>query len=484
MQAQAADDGFVADVGWPLHNDAVNSGPSGDVGHAWEHDWDTMTRLTNCLAQPNRHSGAFAALLLLSMTSTAGMVVAQVTAADALEARAKAEPRNAEVQAESGRALLRAGRLDAAERALKKAAQLQRGSVAAAYEVLEVAFERGDHRAARAECTKFKKVAEGTPYEHLCYARAFLIWHRASRAVEYLKDALALDPDHVESLLALGDAERMGGNYDAAERAYERARSLADRVEAYVGLARAAVARGDQPKAITLLRAALERASTWPEVLFELGRLVEGAEALDLLRQAVTQRTGWDVADVAYGEALLNAGQVADAERLAAVVIARNPRLAEAFTLLGRSQQAQGNPTGAEHAFGEALTLVPNLPEATLARADLYADTNRAEEAFAEYQKAAGLRALDPDPLLRAARLCVRLQRSNLAAAYLDRALERAPRSAVALALYGDVLATRGDRAAARAMYERALLGDGEFDRVRVQDAISKLSSDANRNHP
>lgn len=443
-----------------------------------------MPGLTNHFELGNHTDLRLGALVLALITMFAPGVSAQTTAVDSLQVRAKAEPRNAAAQTELGRALLRAGQLDAAERTLRKAAQLQRGSVAAEYEILNVTFERGDHRAARGECSRFKRVAAGTPYEHLCYARAFLIWHRASRAIEYLNQALALDADHVESLLALGDAERIGGNYDGADRAYERARGLSDRVEAYLGSARVAVARGDRPKAITLLRAALERGPTWPEVLFELGRLVEGPEGLDLLRQAVTQRAHWDLADLAFGDAQLKGGQAAEAERVATEVIARNPQLAEAHTLLGRARQAQGNPAGAEQAFGEALTLVPNLPEATLARADLYADTNRHEEAFAEYQKAAGLRALDPDPLLRAARLCIRLQRQNLAAAYLDRALERAPRAAVVLALYGDVKAARGDRADALAMYQRALTADGEFDRIHVQDAISKLSSDANRNHP
>lgn len=413
--------------------------------------------------------------VVLAMTSFGSLVRAQAAGLDGLRERAKAEPRNAEVQTELGQALLRAGELDEAERVLKKAAQLQRTSVAAAYEVLKVTFERGDHRAARGACAGFKQVAAGTPYEHLCFARAFLIWHRGSRAVEYLNAAFALDADHVESLIALGDAERIGGHYDDAARAYERARNLSDRADATLGLAKVEVARGNRDRAIELLRTLQTRTPLWPEVAFELGRLLQGPEALDLLRQAVTLRARWDLAELALGDALLKAGQAAEAEQAATQVIARNPRLAEAHTLLGRARQAQGNPAGAEQALSEALTLVPNLPEATLARADLYAATERFEEAFAEYQKAAGLRPLDAEPLLSAARLCIRLQRLNLAAAFLDRALDRAPRSAAALALYGDVMLARGDRADAKTMYERALTAEGTFDRALVEAALRKL---------
>lgn len=428
-------------------------------------------------------TAAFCALSCLSVmagaqatpSATTTTAQAPVGGLEALRQRAKTEPRNAAAQTELGQALLRAGQLDEAERVLKKAAAMQRGSIEAAYEVLKVTFARGDHRAARGACARFKPVATGTPYEHLCFARAFLIWHRSSRAIEYLDAALALDADHVESLLAVGDAELIGGNYDAADRAYERARGLSNPVQAQLGLARVALARGDRTRAISVLRSVKERAADWPEVVYELGRLLDGDESLALLQQAVALRPGWDQAALALGEAQLEAGHADRAEAAAAEVIARNPRVAEAHTLLGRARQAQGNLAGAEQALTESLTLVPNLPEATLARADLFAATERYEEAFAEYQKAAGLRPLDSDPLLRAARLSLRLQRFNLAAAFLDRALDRSPRLAAALALYGDVMVARGDRADARGMYERALAGEGELDRAQVQEALRKL---------
>jgi len=429
--------------------------------------------------QASRLTTLLSALIVAVLAfANASVAAAQVDPLEALRAAAKAAPRDAAAQTELGRALLRAGRLDEAERTLKKAAQLQRGSLGAAYEVLKVTFERADHRAARGACGGFKKVAADTAYEHLCFARAFLIWRRSSRAVEYLEAALALDPDHVESLIAVGDAERISGNYDAATRAYERVRTLApQRLEAVLGLARIAIARGENDRAIQLLRTVQPQAATWPEVAFELGRLVQGNEALDLLRQAVAFRANWNIALLALGEALVGTGQFAEAEQIAVDVTTREPGLAEGHTLLGRTRQALGNPQGAEAALSQALTLVPNLPEATLARADLYAEMERYEEAFAEYQNAAGLRPLDIEPMIRAARLCLRLQRLNLAAAYLDRALDRAPQSAVALALYGDLLVARGDRAEARAMYERALQGTGAVDRATVEDALRKLKS-------
>lgn len=455
------------------HNVGLNNGNGSRVGRHWAR----RTALKRHHA--SRHTTPLTALIAAVLAvAGANVAEAQLDALEALQAGAKAAPRDAAAQTELGRALLRAGRLDEAERTLKKAAQLQRASLGAAYEVLKVTFERGDHRAARGACGTFKKVAADTPYEHLCFARAFLIWRRSSRAMEYLGAALALDPDHIESLIAVGDAERISGSYDAATQAYERVRTLApQRLEAVLGLARIAIARGEKETAIQLLRAVRPQGSTWPEVTFELGRLVQGSEAVDLLRQAVAFRANWNIALLALGEALVGSGQFAEAEQIAVDVTTREPGLAEGHTLLGRARQALGNRQGAEVALSQALTLVPNLPEATLARADLYAEMERYEEAFAEYQNAAGLRPLDVEPMVRAARLCVRLQRMNLAAAYLDRALDRAPQSAVALALYGDLLVARGDRAEAKVMYERALQGTGLVDRAAVEDALRKLNS-------
>lgn len=455
------------------HNVGLNNGNGSRVGRHWARRTALKRHHASLLATPL--SALIAAVLALA---SATLVKAQGDPLESLRVAANAAPRDAAARTELGRALLRAGRLDEAERTLKKAAQLQRGSLGAAYEVLKVTFERGDHRAARGACGGFKKVAANTPYEHLCFARAFLIWRRSSRAMEYLEAALALDPDHVESLIAVGDAERISGSYDAATRAYERVRTLApQRLEAVLGLARIAIARGETERAVQLLRTVQPQATTWPEIAFELGRLVQASEGLDLLRQAVAFRANWNVALLALGDALVGSGQFAEAEQIAVDVTTREPGLAEGHTLLGRTRQALGNPQGAEAALSQALTLVPNLPEATLARADLYAEMERYEEAFAEYQNAAGLRPLDIEPMVRAARLCLRLQRLNLAAAYLDRALDRSPQSAVALALYGDLLVARGDRAEAKAMYERALQGTGVVDRTAVEDALRKLTS-------
>jgi tetratricopeptide (TPR) repeat protein len=119
---------------------------------------------------------------------------------------------------------------------------------------------------------------------------------------------------------------------------------------------------------------------------------------------------------------------------------------------------------------------VPNASRAQLALARLYEATDRSEEALEQYRATADTDPSDPEPLLSAARLALTLERDVLAAGYLDRLLERHPRLARGLALYGDVMRARGMRDEARQYYRKALdEGRGELDREQVTQALAAL---------
>ena len=79
-----------------------------------------------------------------------------------------------------------------------------------------------------------------------------------------------------------------------------------------------------------------------------------------------------------------------------------------------------------------------------------------------------------PEALLAAGRLAMSQKRPVLAAGWLEKALERAPRSAEVLALCGDVSVARGDKKAARDYYQRALAGEGPVDKAAVQKRLAE----------
>jgi tetratricopeptide (TPR) repeat protein len=131
----------------------------------------------------------------------------------------------------------------------------------------------------------------------------------------------------------------------------------------------------------------------------------------------------------------------------------------------------------AEAALRRSLEILPNSKESATALADVYAATERYEEAFEQYRTAADLDPQDPAALLAAATLAIRIRRDVLAAGFLDRLLDARRNLAAALLLYGDVMKARGDRNAARQYYERATRGEGPVDRARLQVELRALGA-------
>ena len=416
--------------------------------------------------------------LVALLVSLASLASAQAPSLDALQQAARTQRQDPAAQAAYGRALLRAGRYADAQRSLAAAAQLQRGSQEPLYDVARVAFARGDYRAAQRACQPIARLEKGGVWSRVCQARTFLVWNRSERAFEELQAALAASPSHFEALLALGDAHRLRADIAQAEAAYQRASAVnAQSSEPALGLGRLYLAARRITDAVAQLRVAMVRDPDSPDVLYELGRaLGNSPEALQLLTRAIAGRPNWAEPLVVLGTVALAAGDAGAAANYFQNAVRLNRQLAEAQIGLGRALAAQGDFRRAERSIRTGLSLVPNSPSAGLALAELFERSNRTEEAFEQYRHAADL---DPNgsAVLRAAELALRLDRNVLAAGYVDRALRTAPTLGAGLALYGDIMAARNDRAQAAQYYRRALSeGTGDFDRARVTAALNALN--------
>lgn len=410
--------------------------------------------------------------LLLSLASP---TAAQLNRLPELKKAAQAAPRDAQAQLAYGRALIRAGRYDDADRQMKTLAKLQGESFEALYEVARVRFEEGNYRKARAACHAMLMKDSKQLLSQLCLARAFLAWRRASRAEEPLQAALAIDPHHYELLLALGDARRMEGRNADSQAAFEEAARLEPgRAAPHLGLARLHRVSG-KPEAA---RAALQKAHALdpddPDVLFELGRLERGPRAVELLSAALAGRSPWPEAVLALGHAKLDAGDQAGARAHFEQALKKGEDGSAVFGL-ARILLADGELAKAEPLLARAAELLPGEQGVAMATAQLYERTERSEEALAEYQRAATLDLSDPEPLVASGQLARHLKRSLLAGAYFDKALERAPRHAQALAERGALFEAQGDKARAREYYQRALTGEGPVDRAAVQQRLAAL---------
>lgn len=417
---------------------------------------------------------ALSLLLVLALSPLSA--AAQESALEGLRAAARAAPRDYDAQLALGRALLEAGRYREAAAQLRRAAGLRRGDAAALYEVARVDFEQHEHQRARAQCRAVARAAQGTPLGRVCQARAFLAWNRSARAFEELEAALEQAPNDFEALLALGDAHRLRAAVPEAEDAYRRA-IAADgrRAEPHLGLGQLYAQASRRQEAVAALRRAHELAPDDPDVDYELGRALSGEDAVRHLREAVQNRPTWALAHAGLGDALLALGQHEEAAREYTTALQQDSHLASARSGLGRAQMAAGNLEQAEQTLRAALEQVANDAGAVMALADVLARTSRVEEAYEQYRHASDLDPRDPEPLVRAAQLALTQQRPVLAVGYLQRVITLRPNHALALALMGDVMRGRRQVAEARQFYQRALAGEGELDRARVQQALREL---------
>lgn len=414
---------------------------------------------------------ALGAILAFSLPAAA-----QESALEALRAAARQSPRDYDAQLALGHGLLEAGRYREASTTLRRAASLRRNDPSALFEAARPAFVQNDYRRARAQCQAIERVARGSAVAHVCMARAFLAWNRSARAFEEIEAALAAAPEDYEALLALGDAHRLRGAVPESEAAYRRAIAAApDRAAPHLGLGQLYAQAQRTDDALRALRRAHELDGDDPDVDYELGRLLRGAEALPHLREATANRPDWAAAEAALGEALLATGAHDDAITAFRSAIADDRHLAGAQAGLGRALIGAGNLADAERTLRAAIEQVPNDAASAMALGDVLARTSRVEEAYEQYRHAADLDPRDPEPLVRAARLALEQQRPVLAQGFLQRVLAAAPDSAAALGLMGDVLRAQGQTAAARQHYQRALNGRGAFDRARVQAALREL---------
>lgn len=422
----------------------------------------------------------FRVLTMMVVSALALPAMAQDLAS--LEAAARQNRRDAAAQTAYGRALLSAERFRDADRVLRTAARLQSDSIESLFEVAKVAFAQDDYRRSRAACRLLERKSRNHVLTHVCRARAFLVWNRSGRAFEELEAAMAVEGDHFEALLALGDAHRLRAAVSESEAAYRRAIAAdASRFEPHYGLGMLySNARRDAP-ALQALRAAAAIQSNNPDLQYEIAIRVGGDEAKRLLEQAVVSRPEWVEALVALADLEQRAGDTAAARAHFETVLERQDTNAAAHIGLGRILLAAGEAEAGERSLRRALELVPSSPDVALALGELYESQNRTQDAFAQYRQAAALAPNAPVGLLRAAALALRLNRDVLATGFLDRYLQGKPNSAPALAIYGDAMVARGDRGAARRYYQRALRGRGQIDRAEVQRKLSELGQAQHR---
>ena len=329
-----------------------------------------------------------------------------------------------------------------------------------------------------------------------------------SEAEAAYRQAVASDPKSVVAQLALAQFQWNTGKPADAEAAFkaalavEPANGLANRALAlfYLQTNRALEAEPYFKKAVDASGAAaaklaladyymgIKRPAEAVSVLEKLGadprfwavarakiagiQYTEGksADALRTVDEVIAKRPGLAPALIVRGRLLLAGGRLDEALRDAQEAVKVDPQNAEAHYLLGTVYEAKRDLDAAATSFAEVTRLNPRATSAHVQLAGIALQRNALPSAVKLAEQAA---AMQPGDL----RAQLVLARSLVANGDLDRAtavtrglVEAAPQSGVVQTQDGVLALAKGDKAGARAAFEKALSLDD-----RLVEALSAL---------
>jgi tetratricopeptide (TPR) repeat protein len=414
----------------------------------------------------------FAAALVLG---TAAGARADVSA---LEASAKAPPKDPQAAFDLGIELRRAGSFDSALRVFRSAYPRAKGDLRGdlRLEAARTLIAKNQQKPALAECRGLKGIS--SVQQDVCVAEAQLLWKRASLALPAAEHALASSSDDYDALVAKARALRMMGKAQESDEAFRSAiQKNGNRYEAYMYRAELQDNSGKLQDAIESLRKATKVAPSEPEPWLWLGeRLPAGSEAVSALEQAIKIRPRFGAALARLGEVQLEQGALADAEKSLKAAIAVDGKQADWHADYAHVLIAKKDHAGALKEAQAALKLVGNNASAKLAEADAIALRGDIDLAIEAYEKAASYARSNPAPLVHAARASLDGNRPTTARAFADRAVQSFADWGPAWEVLGDVAAQTKDRTAAKDAYKKALGAKrGRIDASSVKKKLAGL---------
>ncbi|MCU0224068.1 MAG: tetratricopeptide repeat protein [Acidobacteria bacterium] len=250
-------------------------------------------------------------------------------------------------------------------------------------------FKAGDARAAADNLCWVAARALSSHDAHWYCGLALIQARDPEGAVKALEIASELEPKHLGTLVTLGDAFLATGNPDRARAAYYRALDVRqDYSAAWDGLARVAVATGDETQALEFFGKALEANPADARTRIHRGEYQLSKNrvdaALDDAREAARLRP--DDAEVQLGLArtLLRARLPDQALAPVREAIRLTPRDARAVVLLSEIYLALDALPEAEEAARQALAIDPGFARAQVALAESLGRQGKLDDALSQ----------------------------------------------------------------------------------------------------
>jgi len=309
-------------------------------------------------------------------------------------------------------------------------------------------LRKGDLSAARAAVQGLLEQSPNAPEATLLAAEIELAADDPAAAGRFLREAASAD--HRPAMNALGRMKLQGGELEEAERWFNRALGQsADDVDALMGLAGVAAARGDAD-------AALERAQRAQQVS-------AGALAPRLL----------------LGRLYLDQQKTEEAIEVLEEAQARRPN-SKLLALLGEAYKKAGNAERSLTIYRELLKQAPDSPPVLVQMATLESDLGRHAAAKRHLE-----RALELDPSSAPARAALALVaawtgRPDQGLSLAKEIQRREPDSPLGYTVAGDIQAAQGDDAAALDSYREAAKRQSSRDLVIKQHRmLTRIEDDA-----
>jgi predicted AlkP superfamily phosphohydrolase/phosphomutase/tetratricopeptide (TPR) repeat protein len=207
------------------------------------------------------------------------------------------------------------------------------------------------------------------PQVHLLKARLALAESRREDALVSLRRAEELadaPPVRSEVLLLAAEVASVLGRAEEADAALQRAQAVTPPQQLAISRANIALAHGDAPRAVSLLRAASAASPTDSGLLRKLGQAQAAAEALadaeTTLRRAITEARALADAEGGYGELSLlleKQGRTREARELLETGTERVSGSAALWGMLGAARGRRGDLAGAIAAYERSVELRP-----------------------------------------------------------------------------------------------------------------------------
>lgn len=283
-----------------------------------------------------------------------------------LEARLRREP-EARALLQQGTELARAGDLEAAESALRRATELDPGLTDAYYNLAIVYRRRQQADAAIATMRRLVRLSPGDFEAHMRLGAWLFEGGQYPESCEAYERAATLRMDSREAWLRLAQSYEAAGRIKAAVGAYRQAIALQDFDDPAVAgaLFRVAMQANDGPAAVAAARM--------------LQKLRPGHESF-----------------LALGEALLLSGEVDAALVEYQKAVALAPASAAAQAGLASAYARAGRKAAAVEAFLRAIRLEPGNPAPYRALARLYEDQGRLDLAIVALRDGVSAAASSP----------------------------------------------------------------------------------------